>query len=576
MNDDDRAEIAGAVRGAVLADVPMAPMCSYRVGGAAALVVEPLDEEDLQRLLVRCRRRSLQVLVVGGGHNGMVAAAYLARSGIDVLVVEARSEVGGCASTVDDLGARFNVCHCTHTLIRALPLDEELDLAAHGLSYVSAEADAVFAFHDDRDPWVLFHDGERTIDGLATTHPGSLDGYRRYLDEALPAARMLLDVLRTPPTAPRLAATAARRRMVGLGRLMRWSRQSAADVLGRFFDDWRLAMPATSIGPTVWGVPPDTPGTGLAALAYAIRHLVRSGRPVGGSGALVAALRGSFEAAGGRVLCDARVANLVLDGDRVDGVRLVDGTRLRAPVVLAACDPTVVLAEWLDGEVPAGIAPLVADHRARPRPEGYESKVDAVLDGVPVPRAADALHAALPDFDPAGQLTVVSSDPDDLAEAHRRRADGLVADRPTLLVDVPSHVDPTMAPGPGRHVLSLEVLFTPYAHPGGWEGSTEPDRWLDLWADRMEPGARSLVSDWRAMTPDRYRDEFLLDLGHSPAWAGTPLDAFLGRSPETTRYRTALDGLYLTGAGTYPGAGIVGASGRNAARTVLVGLGAAR
>ena len=104
--------------------------------------------------------------MVGGGHNGLLCASYLARAGVDTLVVEARPTAGGCASTVDGLGARFNVCHCTHSLIRTLPLVEELDLDDHGLSYLSTDADSVFSFHDGQDPWVLFHDAERTLGGL--------------------------------------------------------------------------------------------------------------------------------------------------------------------------------------------------------------------------------------------------------------------------------------------------------------------------------------------------------------------------------------------------------------------------
>ena len=88
-----------------------------------------------------------EVVVVGGGHNGLICAAYLARSGIDTILIEARSSVGGCASTVDDLGARFNICHCEHNLVRAMPIIDELDLAKHGLKYVETEASSVCAFH---------------------------------------------------------------------------------------------------------------------------------------------------------------------------------------------------------------------------------------------------------------------------------------------------------------------------------------------------------------------------------------------------------------------------------------------
>jgi phytoene dehydrogenase-like protein len=480
------------------------------------------------------------VIVVGGGHNGLLCAAYLARAGVDTLVLEARPTAGGCASTVEGFGARFNVCHCTHSLIRTLPLVDELDLDDHGLSYLSTDADSVFSFHDGRDPWVLFHDAERTIEGLAATHPGSVAGYRRYLADSLPVADLLLDTLRTPPTAPRLAAVALRRRARGLGRLLRWSRASASEILGHYFDDWRLVMPAVGMGPTVWGLAPETPGTGLAALAYSIRHRVESGRPTGGSGALVDAIRGSFEAAGGRIQCGTRVESLLVNDGLVDGVVLSDGVRLRAGTVVAACDPSDVFVRWLRDDLPPSASRLVRQWQRRSPPMGYQSKVDAVLSGIPVPAVAGGLREHIPGFDPVGHTMVVSPTPDELIQAHQRRAHGRVADRPTLLIDVPSLVDPMMSPPADRQVLSLEVLFTPYNHPGGWSSSTEPDRWLDLWAEQMVPGARDLVLEWRVMTPDRYETEFSMHQGHAPAWAGSPLDAFLGRSPELTRYRTPI------------------------------------
>ncbi len=513
-----------------------------------------------------------EVIVVGGGHNGLLCAAYLARAGIDTLVLEARPTAGGCASTVEGLGARFNVCHCTHSLIRTLPLAEELDLDDHGLSYLSTDSDSVFSFHDGQDPWVLFHDAERTVEGLSATHPGSVSGYRRYLADTLPVAGLLLDMLGTPPTAPRLAGAAIRHRGRGLSRLLRWSRASASEILGHYFDNWRLAMPAVGMGPTVWGLAPEAPGTGLAALSYSIRHLVQSGRPAGGSGALVDAIRGSFEAAGGRIRYETRVESLLLSDGQVAGVVLSDGAHLRAGTVVAACDPSDVFVRWLRDEAPRSASRLVGRWKQKPRPKGYESKVDGVLGGIPVPVAAEELGEQIPGFDAVGHTMVVSPSPDELLQAHQRRAHGQVADRPTLLIDVPSVVDPLMSPGGDRHVLSLEVLFTPYDHPGGWRSSTEPDRWLDLWADQMVPEARDLLLEWRVMTPDRYETEFSLHQGYSPTWAGSPLGAFLGRAPELTRYRTPVAGLFLTGAGTYPGAGIIGASGRNAARVVLSDL----
>jgi phytoene dehydrogenase-like protein len=145
---------------------------------------------------------------------------------------------------------------------------------------------------------------------------------------------------------------------------------------------------------------------------------------------------------------------------------------------------------------------------------------------------------------------------------------GQVLERPGFIANVPSVGDPSLAPV-GRHVLSLEALFTPYGLRDGWAASAEPGRWLDLFAGLAEPGFAGSIVDWRAMTPDRYEREFHLPHGHATSFAGGPLATLFSRNPELTRYETPVKGLYLTGAATFPGAGVWGASGRNAALTVL-------
>ncbi len=507
-----------------------------------------------------------EVIVVGAGHNGLIAAAYLARAGFDTLLIESRASVGGCASTEEALGARFNICNCDHTMVRAMPVIDELELSRFGLEYLENEAGYVAAFHDRSTPWVFFHEVDRTLDELASTYPDQVDGYRRYLADALPVSKLILEIARTKPSTGRILAGVAGRRGSGAARLLEWSRRSAFDVMSQYFTAWQLLMPAFSTGPTVWGVPPQTPGTGLAAALYATRHLVKSGRPRGGSGALGDALRACIEAAGGRVQCDARVDRILLRDGAAVGVQLTDGQRLTAPTIVAACDPQRVFVDWIDNPPPAA-GKLVQQWRERPVHDGYESKIDAVLDSLPTPQFASSVAERHPGLDLLGPTTVVSPSPDQLAEAHRLRAEGLVASHPTFLVNMPSVLDPAMAPN-GGHVLSLEVLFTPYALPGGWPGSNEPRRWLELWAELMGPGALESVREWRAMTPDVYEAEFSMYRGHTPAFAASPLVTLVGKQPELTRYRTPLPGLYLCGAGTYPGAGIFGASGRNAAAAV--------
>jgi phytoene dehydrogenase-like protein len=508
-----------------------------------------------------------QVIVVGGGHNGLICAAYLARAGIDTVLVEARDEVGGCASTVSDLGARFNICNCDHTMIRAMPVIDELDLAGHGLRYLESDASFINMFHDGADPWVFFHEEERMLDSLAATYPSQVAGYRRYLRDALPVAELVIEMARTKPSSSRMLATALRRRAKGAARLLDWSRRSADEIFARYFDDWRLTMPAISTGPTVWGVHPSMAGTGLAAAAYATRHLVKTGRPAGGSGALTDAIRASFEAAGGQVRCGSSVTQLVVDSGRVCGVRLDDGTELRSSVVVAACDPQRVFVDWV-GDAPPAAKRLVERWRARPVQDGYESKIDGVLSALPRYHAGSSIEANFPGLDTLGPTTVVSPSPDQLLAAHEGRSNGQVAAQPTLLVNVPSVLDPALVTAGGSHVLSLEVLYTPYALVGGWPESSEPQRWLDMWAGMVEPGALESLTAWRAMTPDRYEAEFSMHRGHTPSYAGTPLAALAGRQRELTRYRSPIRGLYLSGAATFPGAGVFGAAGRNTADVV--------
>jgi phytoene dehydrogenase-like protein len=512
------------------------------------------------------RRADADVIVVGGGHNGLICAAYLARAGVATVLVEARLDVGGCASTVTDLDARFNICNCDHSMVRAMPIADELELASQGLQYLESEVSAVHRFHDGSTPWLFFHEVDRHLEALSQTHPHAVDGYHRYLADATPVAELVLAMARTPPSMLRMSHTVLSKQAVGAARLLDWSRRSHADVMARYFDDWHLVMPGVSTGPTVWGVPHTAPGTGMAAAIYATRHLVKTGRPRGGSGALTDAVRGSFEAAGGSVHCGSRVDRLLIRDGAVVGVRLEDGAELRANMVVAACDPQRVFVEWLD-EIPGSAQRLVDRWRARPVLDGYESKLDGVLVELPQWPDDGLLSAVAGDADLLAPTTVVSPSPEQVAESHALRARGKVAPLPTFLVNVPSVLDTHMQPTLDQHVLSLEVLFTPYALEGGWPGSGEPARWLEVLDGLMQPGTLQL-DRWRSMTPDRYEAEFSMHRGHTPSYAGPPLSAFFGRQRETTRYRTPIIGLYLSGAGTFPGAGVFGASGRNAASAV--------
>lgn len=497
-------------------------------------------------------------VVVGGGHNGLVTAAYLARAGLRTLVLEARDIVGGTAGSETFAGARVNICNCDHNTFRTTPVMEDLELTANGLRYLEMEPSGTATAWSGGPVWQHHRDVGRLVDELGATYPGEVDGFRRYLRAARPAAELILTAATEPPTVTGLAREAVRRRMAGVGTVMRWSRRSAAEIMRQFFTSDALRGPALVSGPMVWGVSPETRGTGLGALSYAMRHVGRVGRPVGGSGALTEALAAAVVRSGGEVRTGAEVTRIRCDGTTVRGVTLADGSEIDASVVVSACDPRRTFVEWLSAP-PATAAGMISRWAGAPVAAGYESKVDAVLDAEPRLRDSDVRLSST--------HTVAPS----IAEMHRAAGllpTGGVLEQPALLVNVPSIADPTVAPE-GRHVFSLEVLLTPYARPGGWRGSPEPRRWLELFAERCEPGFLDSIVDWRAVTPDIYERDFHLPEGHAASFGGGPLAALRSRDPELTRYETAVPGLYLTGAATFPGAGIWGASGRNCATVVL-------
>ena len=252
----------------------------------------------------------------------------------------------------------------------------------------------------------------------------------------------------------------------------------------------------------------------------------------------------------------------------MSGVELTSGEQLFAPTIVTACDPHQVMVEWL-GEVPDAAKKMVRRYRNQPAQDGYESKIDAILDERSELLGMEALQERFPTTDMLEPTAVVSPRLDELGEAHRLRVQGRVHPTPTILMNMPTVLDPTMRPGGDRHILSLEMLFTPYSFAGGWPDSQEPRRWFDVANKFWEPHLSPADHEWRAMTPDIYESDFHLPRGHAPSYVASPLATLMGKSPEVSRYHTPIKGLFLSGAGTWPGAGIFGAPGANAAEAVL-------
>lgn len=509
----------------------------------------------------------VDVIVIGAGHNGLIAASYLARAGRKVVLLEARDNVGGCSSTVGFAGARVNICNCDHITFRTTPVMEELELAAHGLEYLEVEPNQVNIPWDGGPAWPITKSVEQTLEGLAMTYPHQVDAYRAYAQAAVPVARLVLDAAAAGPERHRLIASVLSRGGRGARRLLQWSRMSAADVMRQFFDDESVYAPALATGPVVWGLSPELPGTGLGALTFAFRHVASVGRPRGGSGMLSESLLRSFLSFGGDLRLSTPATAIMIEKGKVRGVRTATGHVIDAPVVVSAADPRRTLLEWLENP-PTAAGPMIERWRNQSHQQGYESKIDGVIDDVPRYRQVDSDVFAKLGLDPLVASTMIVPKVADMHHAFLDIAVGRVAVNPIFFANIPTVLDPTMAT-PGRHVFSLEALFTPYAIEGGWRDSPEPRRWLERYSSLLVNDPIASMTEWRAMTPDVYESDFHMPEGHATSFAGGPLAALSGKPEELVRYETSVPGLFLCGAATFPGAGIWGASGRHCATRIL-------
>ncbi len=458
--------------------------------------------------------------MIGGGHNGLTCAAYLARGGMRVLVVEARDTVGGCASTEEALGgARVNICNCDHSLIRATGVIEDLDLAAHGLEYLELDPGQVMVPWDGSPPWALCNDVERTLQSLSMTYPREVANYRRHIDELRPVADLVLAMTAGAPEFGAVARRLARLRGRGLKGLMRISRMSCTAVLREYFNDEALlAAPATT-GPSVWGLDPSLPGTGLGALGYVLRHVMPVGRPVGGSGRLTDALGSALQAAGGEILTGRRVTQIRTAAGATAGVTLDDGRQIDAPTVVAAGNPHEALAHLLQVDQGPG-ARLArrwggAPGRERVREQARRDRRRAPTAATAhrrAPRSARALASARIDL---------RHQPDTHADCGGGRCREGRADRHAAADARQRAVRHGRLPAPPTAgTCSASRCSSRLRPPGGWEGSAEPERWLRAFSNLVQPSFFDGIRRWRLVGPREYERDFSMPRGHAPSFSG--------------------------------------------------------
>ena len=519
-------------------------------------------------------------VIVGGGHNGLVAAFYLARAGLRPLVLE-RSGVAGGAARTHEIRRGFRVPALAHA---AGPLGAEVDadmnLAAHGLEVI-CPAIASFTPTPDGRAVVIARDAWNSAKYLAGLSEHDAARYPDFEASVSRMARVLAALLRDAP--PPLDAGAmdllrvlrSARALRTLDakesyRLARYLPMPVADVVEEWFEHETVRATAAARG--LWGTlaGPRSGGTAAALLLDAARHPSAPGAPCfvrGGPGALAEAMQRAAAAAGAEIRLSSEVAGLDLRETGVAAVVLTSGETIPASLVMSSADPVRTLT-LID---PAVLGPETVAHLRKYRIAGSLAKVNLALDALPAFRAAAALPAGLTPREALGGRILIAPDVDYLERAFDDGKYGRPSAHPWLECTIPTLTDPALAPE-GKHVMSIYARYAPYAlRENSWASAR--DGFLKAVVETIDtfaPGFSSRVLDVELLAPPDLEERFALTGGH-PDHGEMALDQlyFMRPLPGWSGSRTPIRGLYLCGAGTHPGGGLTGANGAAAARVVL-------
>jgi phytoene dehydrogenase-like protein len=502
-------------------------------------------------------------IVVGGGHNGLVCANFLAQAGRSVLVLEANSRLGGAAATREFLpGFRVSAgAHLTHALPDELVRD--LKLEAHGLEW-AASALSTAALLTGAPPLCL----EALSGPDAAAYALYSARMRRFAAALAPVLAAIPPRLGTADWSDRLGLLRLGWQIRKLGRadmreLLRIGGMNVYDLLEEHFQSPALkgALAFDAVLGTNFG--PRSPGSVLTLL-YRLAGASAAGSrglavPRGGMGALSEALASAAAAAGATLRLDAPVARILVENDRASGVQLVSGETVAARVVVSSADPKTTLLKLLGARhLDTGFVRRLTHFRSR----GLTAKLHLALAGAPEFPGVSAAQRA-------GRMLIAPS-MQYIEKAYNHAKYGEFSAHPILEIHVPTLADPALAPA-GRHVLSAIVQYAPHALAGGWDAARP--RFLELLIDSLAahaPGLKSQILGAELLAPPDLEREFRMSGGH---WHHGELafDQFLmvRPVPGAAQHRTPLDGLYLCGAGCHPGGGVMGTAGRNAARQIL-------
>ncbi len=519
------------------------------------------------------------VVVVGGGHNGLVAAGLLARRGARVTVLERRSTVGGAATTEQPWGPAFKMSALSYVVSLIPPeIVRELDLVRHGYKIYPQNGYFV-PYRDGRALQLPDHDPKRRFAQIEQFSRADADAYERWDAWLGGLADVLGPLLETIPPRigslrprdlvdqARLAWTLRRLGIGGVGDVTRLFTMSIADLLDEWFTSPQMQGVLAVSGVIGTWAGPRSPGT-----AYVMAHhkvgdaggqLGSWGFPEGGMGAVSDALRAAAVANGAKVRTDAPVARIDVRGGRARGVTLESGEELRAEVVIAATHPKITFLDQIERDaLPSEFVTAVERWKTR----SGTVKVNVAVDRLPE-------FTAKPGFDPEvhGGTIVLAESLDQVERAFQDAVAGRSAALPFADICIPSVFDPTLAPA-GQHVVSMFTQWVPHT----WAASPDAEE-LGLYADRViarvdavAPGFSSSILHRQVIGPYEMEHEYGLIGGNIFHGELSPDQLFHMRpAPGYADFRTPIDGLYQASSATHGGGGVTGIPGLNATRQIM-------
>ncbi|MGB3512401.1 MAG: beta-carotene ketolase CrtO [Microcoleaceae cyanobacterium] len=530
-------------------------------------------------------------IIIGAGHNGLTCAAYLLKAGYSVLLLEKRSVAGGAATTEELMpkaapGFKFNLCAIDHEFIHLGPIVQELQLNKYGLDYLFCDPVVFCPFPDGK--YFLAHQSvEKTCAEIARYSQRDAQKYAEFVEYWQHLIGAIAPMFNAPPKSildiasnysfeaikDVLAVAGGGNKILDFVRTMI---SSPEDLLNEWFDTEIVKAPLARLAAEI-GAPPSQKGLAVGASMMAMRHHPGMSRPRGGTGALTQALLNLVAEKGGVIRTDQAVKKVLIDNGKAVGVRVANGQEYRAKRgVISNIDAKRLFLQLVDQADIDAADPNLRERLDRKIANNNETilKIDCAL-SEPL-RFEKYNHQ---DNYMIGSVLIADS------VAHVEKAHSLCTvgeipdDNPSMYLVVPTILDPSQAP-PGKHTLWIE-FFAPYQISGAEGTGLNGTGWTDELKNKVADKVINKLADYAP----NIKNSILARRVESPAELGERLGAYKGNYyhidmtldqmvflrplPEIANYKTPINGLFLTGAGTHPGGSISGMPGRNCARVFM-------